>query len=348
MDNQDVISFASDGRARAKRTLLWRSGYSGKRQYDKIGGLAPHPVNWRRFQASASPRVHPITGNLIEVWGGDWTDPTSNLLPVSFRDNVRDTAARNWYKNISNTNALLPLMFKERQKTIDMIAEKIRLFGSIRRNFHNNLKRVIKRNKRSRHLVESRWLEYRYGWLPTLSDINTLANKPLGHPSARVVGYSQDFYSNEKGNGRLGRTVITATYTETYTASIIARNPGMVAATQYGVANPLLVVWEMVPFSFAVDWFLDIGGWAESVGALNGLEVISPSRSRMRTHNLVYSFDAQSKSYSSGYCNQHGSCGIRTLEQPSYPNPLIPSNGLNLTRLFDAVALCDTIFKRKP
>jgi len=39
-----------------------------------------------------------------------------------------------------------------------------------------------------------------------------------------------------------------------------------------GITNPLLIGWELVPFSFVVDWFLPVGNWLESVDAMLGYE----------------------------------------------------------------------------
>lgn len=117
----------------------------------------------------------------------------------------------------------------------------------------------------------------------------------------------------------------------------------MQVATQYGIANPALVLWEMVPFSFAVDWFLDIGGYLESLGALNGLVIDDYWRTYGGSIHIVQSYK-ETSGYGSGYSNLHQTNSTRVREQAVYPNPLVPSNGLNLTRFFDAVALCDTIF----
>lgn len=35
-----------------------------------------------------------------------------------------------------------------------------------------------------------------------------------------------------------------------------------------GLGNPLLVVWESIPYSFVVDWFLNVGGALEALGNL--------------------------------------------------------------------------------
>lgn len=42
----------------------------------------------------------------------------------------------------------------------------------------------------------------------------------------------------------------------------------------WGFNNPQLVLWELVPFSFVVDWLLPIGQWLESINALAGVSFV--------------------------------------------------------------------------
>jgi hypothetical protein len=39
-----------------------------------------------------------------------------------------------------------------------------------------------------------------------------------------------------------------------------------------GILNPLQLAWEVVPYSFVVDWFLPIGNWLGGLDAAAGLD----------------------------------------------------------------------------
>jgi hypothetical protein len=41
--------------------------------------------------------------------------------------------------------------------------------------------------------------------------------------------------------------------------------------TQFGLANPLSLAWEILPYSFVVDWMLPIGPWLSNLDYTNGL-----------------------------------------------------------------------------
>ena len=349
MENYEVITYDSTGAVRIGCDVMKRSQVKGKPSYSpKTGKLRVKLFTSAKAKVSSSPRRAKVTGNLLEAYQPPlpWSSGFSPYLSTGERQALIDETAVKWYSELANTNALLPLMFKERQKTIDLVASKVLYFARIRKNFVAGLQKHLKGNKKARHeIIESKWLEYRYGWLPTLADINTLINQPLGLPSARV--YARKFksigYDNGSDGAKSPRVVATGNFYESYGAYVYPKDINLQVATQYGIANPALVLWEMVPFSFAVDWFLDVGGYLESLGALNGLVIDDYWRTYGGSIHVVKSYK-ETNSYSGGYSNLYQTNATRKREKPVYPNPLVPSNGLNLTRLFDAIALCDSIF----
>ena len=346
MDNIDIYQY-SPARSRIARDVVKRSQVIGKRTYSpKTGRLRVKTFTSTKARVYACPRVSKH-GSELEVWLNPepWS---SNYYPYFSKvdyDSLKAEVSAKWYSEVANTNALLPLMFKERQQTIDLVTKKILYFAKLRKNFHREFMKLFKGDKKARHeIMESKWLEYRYGWLPTLADIDTLINQPLGLPSARVAAKQFRAFSYENDGGVSGKVVANGNFHMSYGAYVYPKGPNMQVATQYGIANPLLVAWEMVPFSFAVDWFLDIGGYLESLGALNGLEIDDYWHTYGGTLHKVFSIPAIPGSYSNGFCYSSQVNATRVKEKPVYPNPLVPSNGLNLFRLFDAIALCDTIF----
>ncbi len=53
-------------------------------------------------------------------------------------------------------------------------------------------------------------------------------------------------------------------------------NPNLYLANNLGLANPAIVVWELIPFSFVVDWFVTVGQFLENGSAWLGLTVTKP------------------------------------------------------------------------
>lgn len=324
------------------QTLQTRTGYRGRRQYNKLGELRAHAVGYLKSQKICRNRKSSTSGSPVS--------PVSFQQPEYFigrqrisRTAVRNDATRKFYQELANTNALLPLMLKERQQTIDMVTEKVMKLVAIKRNFLREMRKSWKGN--DHRIVQNRWLEYRYGWLPTIMDIDTLINKPLGNPHAKVSGFAMVRYDDH--GYKIGEEELDQNGALLYKVQsiVIPKDPFMKTASQYGIANPGLVLWEMVPYSFVVDWVFDVGGYLEHLGALNGLELVDPITSELHEF-FQQSYAPPRSGLTSSYGSYKGKIGGRSLGVPSYPNPFIPNNGMNLTRFLDAAALLKGQFDR--
>ncbi len=124
----------------------------------------------------------------------------------------------------------------------------------------------------------SRWLEYQYGWLPLLSDLKG-AYEELRRPyrsGGGVIGVKSRVTSKEE------RKVLTnyQPYSVSSTISLQKRtqvclwykidNPALLQASTVGLLNPLEVGWELIPFSFVLDWLVPIGDVLGALTATSG------------------------------------------------------------------------------
>lgn len=319
-----------------------RTGYRGPRRYNKLGNLAAHPVTYQKTILRGRPIANSATGSPVSSFVSKPPAYFSTRSGILVNDLLKEATIQ-FYSRAANTNALLPLMLKERQKTIDMVTEKVFKLAAIKRNFLKEMRKSWRRNDHK--IVQSRWLEYRYGWLPTLMDIDTLINVPLGLPSTLCTGQAFGGYDDSgyrEGGWEYSQNGFISARVQ---ALLLPRDPFMKSASQYGIANPALVAWELVPYSFAVDWVFNVGGYLEHLGALNGLELVDPTSSWRHTFHQQAYIESR-PSLTSGYSSYKGSFGARTLGIPQYPNPFIPNNGMNLSRFFDAAALLKGQFDR--
>jgi len=125
-------------------------------------------------------------------------------------------------------------------------------------------------------MLSNTWLEYVFGWRPLVADLQD-ACQALAHvvtyraPSERVRASAEEFYSSSsarirRGNGaygyvdytpmcRLGVKVI-------YTGSTTFDSDAKGAAIQdfgLGLSNFVPTIWEVIPYSFLVDYFVNVG-----------------------------------------------------------------------------------------
>jgi len=119
-------------------------------------------------------------------------------------------------------------------------------------------------------LVASKWLEIQFGWLPLLSDIKSGAeflslqalNKPAKQQwvvyrkkkidKAILDSINSDFYFQSAECFTLRKIVFRAT-----------EDPNTTAAFS-GILDPELVAWELLPYSFLLDYLLPVGDYLEA------------------------------------------------------------------------------------
>lgn len=136
------------------------------------------------------------------------------------------------------------------------------------------------------------WLEYSYGWRPLVQDcygaIEQLkksydTNKPkkvVG--SAEIVVPLKNFVvktTSYSGGGRTSTSTELANGNLGLKTRVVARFAvDNVRAREFantGFSNPAALAWELLPYSFVVDWFLPIGDYLNAQDACNGLTFLN-------------------------------------------------------------------------
>lgn len=124
----------------------------------------------------------------------------------------------------------------------------------------------------------SLWLEYWFGWKPLISDIHGALDVIQGVPKAAI---RRTF--RESGSSSYQYRTTSPGYAESrswtvivkYTCNVDVTNADLFKANQLGLVNPATVAWEVVPFSFLVDWFLPVSRFLESQTDTLGLSLSS-------------------------------------------------------------------------
>lgn len=123
------------------------------------------------------------------------------------------------------------------------------------------------------------WLEYHFGWEPLVKDIydacdvinNPVKSFALERGRAKDVIYqhtSQDLGSVVRDDYSRGVQSCTQG------ARIHFANPGLAHTLhQWGLDDPVGIAWELVPFSFVVDWFVNVGEFLASRGDFAGMQL---------------------------------------------------------------------------
>jgi hypothetical protein len=134
----------------------------------------------------------------------------------------------------------------------------------------------------------------------------------------------------------------------------LPQNEAIISFVSSGITNPLLIGWELVPFSFVVDWFLPVGGWLESLDALLGYTTAGYSSSLLTRISWV-GVSGPKTVLSSGFViDDHWSENKKVVRlvrdvSPSVPQARFPSfkDGRSLAHMANGLSLLATAFGRK-
>lgn len=253
--------------------------------------------------------------------GGMHPVPTSILVPVGVAD---DKAKESFYGNSGAYESTTGVTMAELPKTVALIGNSaIRIaqtfkklkrfdvkgaFEAISMSSQTSLRHGVALQKSARNAKRSAmgrldfasnaWLEMTYGWKPLLSEIDNAARDlaygwEAENADFRIHGSGSATGSSELVNtSRFSADDINVFRAEQsvrvgYTCHVKVIDPTWRALSALGILNPLEIGWELMPYSFVVDWFMPMGNWVASLDALVGLQFVDGSRSERRTQ--VYS-----------------------------------------------------------
>lgn len=173
-----------------------------------------------------------------------------------------------------------------RRADLRSFATALSLSGTESRTLKQSWKRVERTPAHQR--ISSHWLEYVYGWRPLLQDCYDAAELlaeqlstyegPEGElRTTASVRYPFKLrgsvpYGSEGGvilPNRDDLHICTARIRVQYRLDSEARS----LLNKTGISNPGLLAWELLPYSFVVDWFVPVGTYLESLTAMDGFTI---------------------------------------------------------------------------
>jgi hypothetical protein len=217
---------------------------------------------------------------------------------------------------------------------------------------------IIKTGSR---LLANRWLEWQYGIRPLLSTIHECGEKSLNVVLNKTRRFKAVYVQPQSPVKGWPVVVNTIPYTTTLKVNgkvgccfrIELQTPGASLA-EYSSLNPVSIAWELVPFSFVVDWFYDLGSFfrnAETAFLYNN-KFVRGSASRFSIADCAWEV-TESKILGNGTLmvpDYWGNARLRSFGRfilSSYPSPYPPSFKAELgsSRLLSAAALLRGILR---
>jgi hypothetical protein len=259
----------------------------------------------------------------------------------------------------------LGVAFAERNKTAQLLTNTAgRLVKSIRALKRGNFAEAWRQlGQSSRHRprgssVPRQWLEMQYGWQPLLSDVYGSVEALTKQPSSawRITGKGFAREDLDKVKTDFGTTELCEVSVRGWRGAFVRidalpENDLLMTLSSLGITNPALIGWELVPFSFIVDWALPIGSYLESLDAMLGYGATKCSISKFSTTDWVCK--SRTGFHGVGTWSHAGADGYQKLRRlnrtvsNTVPLPSLPRirNPVTMTRMANAISLLSTAFR---
>lgn len=271
--------------------------------------------------------------------GGCWSDcisPSIASVPSVADSDPQECLAQaitSAMSKVADTTVDLGVTYAERERTITMFSNAVRDISSAMRDVRAGrfqkaaqrlgLRRTPKHVSANRSFA-SNWLEYRYGWRLIVMDVDGavkhLAQSMIDRPP--ILRVKSNVTNSRPGSVLEGWTgwrfaalgdescyrkvsyFINSGASITYKYRIT--NLRLSNLNQLGLINPASLAWELIPFSFVVDWFLNVGDVLKSLSAFSGKTLVdgtqcvwketiaicevTGARAKKSNYPLVYSY----------------------------------------------------------
>jgi len=243
--------------------------------------------------------------------------PTAAQSPVPLAwdlfDEVTANAINRFFTQTSSYSANLLEMVATRQQTINMVSNTMRKIANAYRAVRGRDWRglcgilgISYRVPRGNHTNPAEvWLEYVYGWRPLVQDVYTMVSQGFKNPEIKVRASAHGNHTSvvEQTGPYDSRVVIRneSRVTVVQCGMLATDDAALQAASQYGVTNPASLAWELLPFSFVVDWFLPVGAYLERLTASAGLRLYNCSTNLTQTTTLTASYQFEDTYYYQHY-----------------------------------------------
>jgi len=331
-----------------------------------------------RYRYTGSGRsMHYDMGDLRV--GEDLTGPANigirTDLIYPFRPELTSAAILGVYSKIGQSDALVAVTVAESKKTLDLCETLVlRMRSFVRWMYRNDVYdlpsgpavvRYIKHGKRMRRdvirltgVLASEWLQYRYGIMPLIYDLQSYIALLQG-AGTRVryvsnVAGPGDPFSSDTGWVATNlhvetRMMCTRAYSHRASAGLFVSAKTEIDNT--GILRIGSTAWELVPFSFVADWFVNVNDVIAATEGRFTRNIVSGWYTDVVNGYAVYTRNDRGRNYSSGgyYYQGYGTVYDGSSEESTYRyrrNPLSSFSAvpgfrvkLNWKRFTDLAAL---------
>lgn len=386
-DQQDVFSDVTEVRQTVNSAMWVRANrWSGAQKQ----ALRPNPFSysysWLRPLWGVRTEIVPSQGFIsvrsgrIIGWNGEQVD-----FSEEERLAIREAAKIKLGKAFKDQKVNLAQAYGERKQAIRLFNDNatriVTALRAVKRGDIQGAAKALgitspKRSTRSKRRkaeeqqqldlsgrASSDWLALQYGWKPLMSDVVGAAEKVAqAHVDGILDTVRQSASSTRKIDSKIpllvdgveGYRYTASSYTAKYVIRAAIPRPELLSVTSLGFTNPLTVAWELMPWSFVIDWFIRIGDYLNYLDSFAGYRFLDGSFTIFcKTRSGATVAGEGETSYGPTIVHAVGSkisventrevlYDWPSLARPRFKNPVSVGHTLNALALFRT-----TFFKRK-
>lgn len=265
------------------------------------------------------------------TYGGSWLNVCNGRAPAAKIANLYDStdptmqallnATREKFKGKIGDQAQLLTAIAESRRTMDMMATNIAkcywFYRAARRgDFYGAADALgvvprVRQKLKEDKTWKARWvgkqfadrsLEFAFGWAPLVSDIITAADvlsRPFPYHQVRARKSHAYRWTHKEAWGQtygVDKTDVyhNVTLRTEVGAGVRIDNPNLALASNLGLTNFFGTVWEIVPWSFVVDYWFNVSQFLSQWTEFGGISFENP-------YHTIYSFDGVTLSHSFTY-----------------------------------------------
>lgn len=330
------------------------------------------PTTYYHYWYTGSPPVGSITARAT-IWPG-WkylsqgvqsTAPTSldEIVPSYIDSRGYDRAVMKALLRLKDQKVNLGVALGEARKTAELLGKTSETIGKSVDEFMAKNWRKLGRMA-SWKKFPAKYLELSYGWTPLLNDVVGSAqavseafNQSGMLPALSVQGLVKAtdtvFVSVNHTRG-IGMYSVACSVKEKHGVYLTYHLPSNILSdfSSLGLTNPLELGWELLPYSFVIDWVVPIGDWLSALdagaflefkeGSYSRIQRVASERTILTPIDYWFDVDDGGKGFSlrGGRFNRSV---IHSAPIPSYPSLRSP---LSLDKMAKGLALLTQVFQK--
>lgn len=262
--------------------------------------------DWRNptaYSISRTDHSSPMRGGYVQYrpkWSREYRlygfSVSSDDLPATpaFNDNALNKALTKARLNLNSGGVNLAMEFSQVSKTAAMFGDSLSLLVDTVKTFKKKKPKGFRQLADGATLASSGFLSYVYGWKPEIQAVHdsmaAIRNRGSissqfritikGKSGSIISTASRDVY--DRTGLFLSGQHVSDYFMDRYYVSLTyrLRNPAMAELNSTGILNPAVVLWDRIPFSFVVDWFVPVSSWFENLSADFGWDFVAGCKSR--------------------------------------------------------------------